>query len=153
MHSEHHKEQHKKQEEEHKIHYLWKYLCDLPNQGCIQGLFVATQEDIDNALGETIYFSGIWGKHSEVFLTFFEAHIDRMDVSQQAIAEITKVLGDTWSGHNPLDYIEPKKVEENLDNEDDILEDEETSDEEVSDEETSDEDEDEEMSETSDEDE
>jgi hypothetical protein len=85
---------------------LWKYNLDCGALGLIEGLFVATEKEIEKSLGKTIYFGQILGEESDIFIEFFEAHLERVNVSQTTIAEMTQILGDTWCGYNPMDYID-----------------------------------------------
>lgn len=85
--------------------YLWKFYWNCRRQGSVEGLFVATEEEVKNAVGEYVYFGEILGKHSEIYGTIEEGEIEKVDVDSDAVEKVTKFLGDSWSGYNPLDYI------------------------------------------------
>ena len=84
--------------------YLWKFYWDCGRQGSVEGLFVATDEEINVALGKEVYFGEILGKHSEVYGTLEEGDLKKLDIESEAVEKIVRELGDTWSGYNPLDY-------------------------------------------------
>jgi hypothetical protein len=85
--------------------YLWGFYWDCGRSGCLDGLFVATEKEVNNAIGKYVNFGEVLGKHSEVYGHIDEGDIVKKDVSPEAVGEVMKVLGRTWSGFNPLDYI------------------------------------------------
>lgn len=85
---------------------LFKFDVDFGRMGEIGGVFVATQEEVDNIVGKEVDFGEALGKHSEVCFEIEAEHITKMDVSAEAIEELRSVLGDTWSGYNPIEYYE-----------------------------------------------
>jgi hypothetical protein len=76
--------------------------------GDLQGLFVATQEEVDAAIGEDIYFGEILGKHSEVFGELYQDDIRLVSEETDKIEWLMKVLDTdgTISGYNPLEYVD-----------------------------------------------
>ena len=75
--------------------------------GYVEGLFVATEDDISNALGKEVYFGEILGKHSEIFGTLEKKDLELIDIDSETVEKIGKYFdGKTWVGYNPLDYIE-----------------------------------------------
>lgn len=86
--------------------YLWRFYWDCGRQGEVEGLFVATEEQINKITGKSVYFGEILGKHSEVYGTIEEGEITKIDISPEAVEEVSKHLGNTWSGYNPLEYIQ-----------------------------------------------
>lgn len=91
---------------EAKDEFLWRFHVDCGRHGSIESLFVATEAEIENLIGKTVYFGEILGKHSDVSVTVDRDEVQRMAVSPQAVAEVVGVLGKTWSGRNPLVYLE-----------------------------------------------
>lgn len=85
--------------------YLWQFEWDMRG-GSVSSLFVATEAEVKDAIGSYAYFGEVLGKHSEVYGTIDEGDIWKLDVSCEAVAEVSRHLGDTWSGYNPLHYIE-----------------------------------------------
>lgn len=85
--------------------YLYRFYWDCGRSGSLDGLFVATEREIENVVGQEAYFGEVLGKHSEVYGTFEEGDVSKLDISPEAVEEVSKYLGETWSGFNPLDYI------------------------------------------------
>ena len=79
---------------------LWSFYWDCGRQGEVKGLFKATKEEVENAIGKEVYFGEILGKHSEVYGTLEEDDIEL--VSDNPI----EVMNATESGYNPLEYLE-----------------------------------------------
>lgn len=78
---------------------LWRFYWDCGRQGDVEGVFKATKEEVDAAIGMKVYFGEILGKHSEVFGELEEGEItlesDNPLVAKEAVE----------SGYNPLDYL------------------------------------------------
>jgi len=85
--------------------YLWKLYCYCGRQGSLEGLFVATEEEIKNTIGKYAYFGEVLGKHSEVYGDIEENEITKIDLDSETVEKVSKILGDTWSGFNPMNYI------------------------------------------------
>jgi len=68
-------------------------------------LFVATDKEIEEAIGKYTYFGEVLGKHSEVYCNLTEDHIKKLDLDSETVAKVSVLLGSTWSGFNPLYYI------------------------------------------------
>ena len=79
---------------------LWKYYVDCGRQGVIEGVFKATKEEVDAAIGQEVYFGEILGKHSEVGGT-----LEATDIKLITDNPI-EVMNNVESGYNPLDYIQ-----------------------------------------------
>ena len=79
---------------------LWSFYWDCSRQGEVEGLFKATKEEVENAIGKEVYFGEILGKHSEVYGTLEEGEIEL--ISDNPI----EVMNATESGYNPLEYLE-----------------------------------------------
>ncbi|MCY8810581.1 hypothetical protein P8907_20900 [Bacillus atrophaeus] len=85
--------------------YLYRFFWDCGRSGYLEGLFAATEEDVNSAIGEDIYFGEVLGKHSEVYGVLEEGDIEKLNISPEAVAEVSKFLGSKWSGFNPLEYV------------------------------------------------
>jgi hypothetical protein len=85
--------------------YLYRFFWDCGRSGDLEGLFVATEEQVKSAIGSYISFGEVLGKHSDVYGTLEERDIQKLDVSTEAVAEVSKFLGSDWSGFNPLYYV------------------------------------------------
>jgi hypothetical protein len=87
------------------IRYLWQFAWYFRRGGEVESLFVATEKEVENLIGEYVYFGEIMGKHSEVCGNIEEGDITKLDVSPEAVEEVAKHLGGTWSGYDPRDYV------------------------------------------------
>lgn len=85
--------------------FLWKFYWECGRQGDVEGLFVATEEKVNEAIGKDVYFGEILGKHSEVEGTIEDGEIVKVDLDSEIIEKVSKILGNTWSGYNPLNYV------------------------------------------------
>lgn len=83
---------------------LWNFHWDCGRQGCVDGLFVATDEEIDAAIGKSVYFGEILGKHSEVFGTLDRDDLQRLTEDSDFIAKFKQFKCE--SGYNPLEYLQ-----------------------------------------------
>lgn len=86
--------------------FLWRFYWDCDRMGNVEGLFVATEDEIKNIIGKKIYFGEILGKHSEVYGNIDNEDITKLDLDCETVEKVTKLLGETWSGYNPLEYLE-----------------------------------------------
>ena len=91
--------------------YLWRFNWDCGRQGELEGLFVATEQEVKSLIGQEVYFGEVLGKHSEIFGTIEENEVKKVDLDSETVEKVTKVLGDIWSGYNPLEYLEEEDDE------------------------------------------
>jgi hypothetical protein len=85
---------------------VYKFYWDCGRDGSLEGTFVATDEEIKNALGSELYFNDVLGKHSEVFGVFTEEDITLVTADPDAVAVFEKF--DFQVGYNPLDFVEER---------------------------------------------
>jgi len=85
----------------------------------VEGLFIATQKEVDLMLGNNIYFGEICGKHSEIDHTFKKEDLTVVNVSLESLKELEDQLGDTLSGYNPVEYFQEALADGQYDEEDD----------------------------------
>lgn len=86
---------------------LVKYNEDFGRMGNLEGLFVCTQDELDDIKGRMIQFGEVLGKHSNVYSdeTYVKCRVISKD--QEFIADLLTVSGyNTVCGFNPLDYTE-----------------------------------------------
>lgn len=86
--------------------YLWQFYWDYGRSGSVEGLFVATEDEVKRAIGKNVYLGEILGKHSEVYGTLEEGEITKVDLDSETVERVAKILGETWSGRNPLGYVD-----------------------------------------------
>lgn len=91
--------------------YLWKFSWDCGRQGEIEGLFVATEDEVNNLVGKHVYFGEALGKHSEVSGTIEDGEITKVELDSEIVEKVATVLGKTWSGYNPLSYCNSEEKE------------------------------------------
>lgn len=85
---------------------LYKFSWDYGRSGNVEGVFIATEDEVDSAMYKEVWFGEILGKHSNVYGILEEHDLEILDVSDITIQELKKVLGRSISGYNPLEYIE-----------------------------------------------
>lgn len=85
--------------------YLWNFYWYCGRSGSLKGLFVATEEEIKNIIGKYAYFGEVLGKHSEIYGNIEEGEITKIELDSETVEKVVNVLGDTWSGFNPLHYV------------------------------------------------
>jgi hypothetical protein len=104
------------------MNYLWRFYWDCGRQGNVEGLFVATEKEIEELVGKEIYFGEILGKHSEIYGTIEKGEITKVDLDSETVEKVVKVLGNTWGGYNPFDYLEENDDEDSDDENDEDYE-------------------------------
>ena len=78
---------------------LWEFYWDCGRQGSVEGIFKATKEEVNAAIGKEVYFGEILGKHSEIYGIIEDGEI-------KIIADDPLIVKHaTESGYNPLGYL------------------------------------------------
>jgi hypothetical protein len=94
--------------------YLWKFYWSCGRMGDLDGLFVATENEVKKAIGKELYFGEVLGKHSEIYGTLEEKDITKVDLDSETVEKVKNILGYTWSGFNPIYYANKcKRCEDN----------------------------------------
>jgi len=88
----------------------FKWYCG--RMGTLSGLFVTTQEEIDNIIGKEVYFGEVLGKHSEIQGEITAEDFKVKSDDQAFIDKLVEVLGEHISGYSPFDYIEEDEEDE-----------------------------------------
>ena len=83
---------------------VYKFDVDQGRGYEVQGVFVATHEEVAKAIGKTASFGEICGKHSEMEVDLEWTDFQMIRASEEIITFIEVNLGG-GSGYNPLDYI------------------------------------------------
>lgn len=91
---------------------LYRFFWDCGRMGDVEGLFVATPEEVDKNIGRIVYFGEILGKHSEITGSLDEEDLEIVSSDQDFINKLVDILGTDISGYNPLDNIEDLDDEE-----------------------------------------
>jgi hypothetical protein len=85
--------------------FLWEFYYNYGRIGSVSGLFVASEEEIESSIGEYVRFGEILGKYSDVSLTLDKSNLTKVNLDSETVEKVTDILGETWSGRNPLNYI------------------------------------------------
>ncbi len=78
---------------------LYSLYWDYGRSGSVEGLFKATQDEVDRAIGCEVYFGEILGKHSEVY-----GDLKAGQITLESDNPLV-VINAVESGYNPLEYI------------------------------------------------
>lgn len=84
---------------------LYKFKWDL-DYGELVGMFIATENEVNEAIGKELYFGRVLGKYSEIYGMFELKDIEEINLSDAAIEELLHTVGKTVCGYNPLEYIQ-----------------------------------------------
>lgn len=85
---------------------LYKFHWDCGRMGAIDGLFVADDEAVSQAIGKTVDFGEALGKHSDISAVLEESDLVIKSDDLDFIAKLIEVIGGRdISGYNPLQYI------------------------------------------------
>lgn len=86
---------------------IYEFFADFGRMGELEGLFVADKIDVENAIGEDVYFGEALGKHSEVSLTLKDKHFTIKSEDSEFVDKFIEILGcGTISGYNPIELLE-----------------------------------------------
>lgn len=89
---------------------IYKFEADFGRMGDLEGVFVSTDEALQELYGEQIYFGEVLGKHSEVILTLKPEHITEVTDDEKFI-ELFEKYG-LENGYNPFSYYEDEDEED-----------------------------------------
>lgn len=84
---------------------LYRFYWDCGRQGDVEGIFVATIEEIEQAIGKSVQFGEILGKHSNIYGNLELKDLQILTDDQDFIEKAEK-YGLLPTGHNPMNYIE-----------------------------------------------
>lgn len=80
---------------------LWKFFWDCGRQGEVEGTFVASRQEIEDALGKTVYLGEALGKHSEVYGDLEEKDVTLLSANGSVVELFLQHIGSV--GYDPLD--------------------------------------------------
>lgn len=85
---------------------LYKFFWDCGRMGEVEGLFIADDKEVKEAIGEHVSFGEILGKHSDVYGTLDDGDLTMLEVPESVLDILEDAIGSkTISGYNPLSYI------------------------------------------------
>ncbi len=92
---------------------IYRFYWGCGRMGDVEGVFIAKEEDIKNAIDKYVYFGEILGKHSEVYGNLEDKDLTIMSSDPNAIKVLREIFKyGTISGYNPLDYIMCEKCDD-----------------------------------------
>lgn len=101
------------------MNILYKFCWDCGRQGIVEGLFIADSDVVAAAIGETVYFGEILGKHSEISGKLEEKDLTIVSTDADKLEWLEKIIGsEDISGYNPLNYLLEDPEDEDLEEED-----------------------------------
>lgn len=86
---------------------LWKFEWT-GGYSFIGGLFRATDEEVENLIGKTIYLGEADGKHSDVYGTVEREEIQLVSDNPVVVDAVPNF------GYNPLEYVDADEDEEDI---------------------------------------
>lgn len=85
---------------------LYQFHWDCGRSGDLEGLFIAEEKDVKDAIGKEIAFGEVLGKHSWVDGTLDEIDLSEVNIPENVVLILEDKVGRTISGYNPLEYLE-----------------------------------------------
>lgn len=87
--------------------YLFNWDCG--RDGDIDGLFAAEEKEVEETIGQEIYFGEILGKHSNIFGILKREDVEFISSDQELINKLDDLFGGgSYSGYNPLYFTRGK---------------------------------------------
>lgn len=84
---------------------LYKFHWDCGRQGDLEGLFIADEQTVADAIGKEAQFGEALGKHSDVYGELEAGDVEAIELPAEIVDLLADKLGHSISGYNPLDYI------------------------------------------------
>jgi hypothetical protein len=92
---------------------IYRYKEYFGRMGSLSGIFVATDEEFEAALGKSVYLGEVLGKHSDITAEINEQTVTCLTAETQIVNFFEKY--DLETGINPLDCLEPEEDYEDED--------------------------------------
>lgn len=97
---------------------LYKFYWDCGRSGHLEGVFTADAIEVADAIGKSVYFGEVLGKHSEIYGDLDAEDITLISTEPAVIAVFDEHLGGRV-GFNPLRYFSDDDEDLDGDSEDD----------------------------------
>lgn len=81
---------------------VFRWSRDFGRMGGLEGIFVATQAEVNYALGRRAYFGEVLGKHSEIYCNLEAEQFESLSDEPSVVAFVEQ---HGPFGRNPLDYV------------------------------------------------
>lgn len=86
---------------------LCQFFEDCGRAGCLEGIFIATEDQVKEAYGKNAYFDDVLGKHSEYLVTLTEENLTIKSGDKILINNLKFIFnGNNLCGLNPLENLE-----------------------------------------------
>ena len=91
---------------------LYRFFWNCNRNEDLEGLFIAEDRRVDQAIGKDLYFGEVLDKHSEVYGPLGAEDLEVKSEDQNFIATLAQVMfgradaQGTISGYSPLEYME-----------------------------------------------
>ena len=87
---------------------IYKFNLDCGRNGGLEGVFVASKEDVSKIMGKEVYYGEVLGKHSEVYADLTKDQIEEITEDPKVVALFNENNLDT--GFNPIEiYMEDQE--------------------------------------------
>ena len=89
---------------------IYRFYWSCGRMGDVEGIFAATDEEVEKAVGQCVYFGEILGKHSEIYGNLSQEDLTMLTDDQDFISKAVeyKLIP---SGYNPLEFIDYEEDE------------------------------------------
>jgi hypothetical protein len=86
---------------------VYRFYVDCGRMGALKGTFVATEDQVQQAIGKEARFGEVLGKHSDITVTLTEKMFGVVTDDLDFVGKFS--LYRCESGFNPLHYIESQE--------------------------------------------
>lgn len=88
---------------------LYSFFFDCGRMGGLEGLFIASPEEVQNAVGRDAHFGEVLGKHSDISGVLNLRDFKLESSEEDKVEWLLGIMGRDVSGINPLNYIEAQQ--------------------------------------------
>ena len=81
---------------------VWRFEVDCGRMGMLEGIFTATQQELEAIYGYTQFVHDVLGKHSEIQVAYEAGHFTKVSDNATAVRVFDATVGE--QGINPLTY-------------------------------------------------
>ena len=89
---------------------IYRFYVDFDRMGELEGIFISTEEEVDNIIGKKVWFGEVLGKHSEVGGVIEEGEIELITEDIGPVSMFNDYALET--GFNPFNYINDETFED-----------------------------------------
>lgn len=80
---------------------IYEFFWDCGRMGDLEGIFIAEEKDVKEAIGEEVYFGEVLGKHSEIYGVLNEKDLKIKSKDQDFIKKFEEIIPN-GIGFNPI---------------------------------------------------